>query len=73
MNTASQVEQLQPIAAKPQSLRGIGDLTQTVLFRVWSTLKWIMRRVKVQHARKNLRVCESVSLGGRSDLSRSSK
>jgi flagellar biogenesis protein FliO len=63
MNTASQVEQLQPIAGKPQPLRGIGDLTQTVLFRAWTTLKWIMQRVKVQQARKNLRVCESVSLG----------
>jgi len=35
MNTASQVEQLQPIAGKPQPLRGIGDLTRTVLFRAW--------------------------------------
>ena len=31
--------------------------------RIWSALKWIMQRVKAQQARKNLRVCETVSLG----------
>ena len=40
-----------------------GSAVQTLLMQIWSALQWIVQRVKVQQARKNLRVCETVSLG----------
>ncbi len=61
MNTASQVEQLHPVADKAQSHVSVGDRSQVLLIRTWSALKWIAQRAKAQQARKNLRVCESVS------------
>ena len=36
---------------------------RTWLAQVWNALKWILQRAKAQQARKNLRVCETVSLG----------
>lgn len=63
MNTLSQVGSLQPVADKSRSLPSARDFSQTLLVRTWSALKWIVLRVKVQQARKNLRVCETVSLG----------
>jgi flagellar biogenesis protein FliO len=63
MNTASQVEQLHPVVDKAQSHVSVGDRSQVLLIRTWSALKWIAQRAKAQQARKNLRVCESVSLG----------
>jgi flagellar biogenesis protein FliO len=62
MNTLSQVEPLQPVAQKP-SLSSVADWGQTLLGRAWSVLKWILQRARAQHSRKNLRVCETVSLG----------
>jgi len=63
MNTLSQVKPLQPVAVKPRSLPSVGDWRPTLLVKTWSALKWMMQRVKAQQARKNLRICESVSLG----------
>ena len=63
MNTLSQVEPLQPITDDSHSLPSVRDFSQTLLARTWSVLKWIGLRVKAQQARKNLRVCETVSLG----------
>jgi flagellar biogenesis protein FliO len=63
MSTAPQVEHLQSVADRTQSASSAGDLFQGPLMKAWSAFKWIMQHVKVQQARKNLRVCESVSLG----------
>ena len=63
MNTLAQVEPVQPVQDKSRSLPSVGDWSQTLLVRIWSILKWIVQRAKAQQARKNLRVCETVSLG----------
>ena len=63
MNTLAHLEPLQPVAGKARPLPSIGNWSQALLIRTWSALKWVMRRAKVQQARKNLRVCENVSLG----------
>ncbi|MBZ5649432.1 MAG: flagellar biosynthetic protein FliO [Acidobacteriia bacterium] len=63
MNTLSQVEPLQPVQDKSRTLPSVGDWSQTLLARIWSVLKWIVLRAKAQQGRKNLRVCETVSLG----------
>ncbi len=63
MNILSQAEVIQPAAGKAGSVPNIGDWSQTLLVRVWSALRWIMQRARAQQARKNLRVCETVSLG----------
>ena len=64
MNSLSQVEPLQPVQDKSRSLPSVGDWSQTLLVpEAWSVLKWILQRAKAQQARKNLRVCETVSLG----------
>src|SRR5271169_6882187 len=62
MSTAPQVERLQSVAETMDSRPGVGDW-RAFLHYAWSGLQWITRRVKVQHARRTLRVCESVSLG----------
>jgi flagellar biogenesis protein FliO len=55
-----------------QDLRVVGTRRIVVAFPEWvgvlgkqiaSAAKWILQGVKAQRARKNLRVCESVSLG----------
>ncbi len=56
MSTTPRIEPLQPVA-------DLGDWVQALLIRTWSALKRIAHRVKIQQARKSLRVCESVSLG----------
>jgi flagellar biogenesis protein FliO len=63
MNSASQVEQIQPVSGKLRPFPPAGDWRQSLLIKTWSGLKWVIRRAKAQQARKNLRVCESVSLG----------
>jgi flagellar biogenesis protein FliO len=63
MSTTPQVEPLPSAADRAYSRPGAGDWAQALLIKTWSALKWITQRVKVQHARKTLRVCESVSLG----------
>ena len=63
MNTASQIEPLSPTRGKTQSLPSIGAWIQPLMIRTWSALKWIMQRAKAQQARRDLRVCENVSLG----------
>ena len=49
--------------AKRDLSTSIGDWSQSLLVRIWSVLQWIMQRARAQQARKNLRVCETVSLG----------
>src|SRR5882724_10181997 len=63
MNTLSHLEPLQPVAGKARALPGFGERSQSMLIRAWSVLQWVLRRVRVQQARKSLRVCENVSLG----------
>jgi flagellar biogenesis protein FliO len=64
MNTAPQVEPLQPMSGEPLlSLPAVGHWSHALLLRTSSALKWIMQRVRAQQARRNLRVCENVSLG----------
>jgi len=63
MNSVPQIEPLQPIAGDGLSLPRVGHWGQTLWIRTWSALQWIMQRARAQHARKNLRVCENVSLG----------
>ena len=63
MNTLSQVEPLQPAAERPPSLSSVADWSQILFGRAWSACKWILQRARAQQARKNLRVCETVSLG----------
>ena len=68
MNTLSQVEPLQAVQDKSRSPVRVGNWSQTLLGRtwrvkIWNALKWILQRAKAQQARKNLRVCETVSLG----------
>jgi len=63
MNTLAQVDPLQPIAGESRPALKTGDWAQALLLRSWSAFKWMMQRVKVQPTRKNLRVCENVSLG----------
>ncbi len=61
MNILSKTERLQPVAGPARSVQNIGDWS--LLARTWRALKWIMQRARAQQARKNLRVCETVSLG----------
>jgi flagellar biogenesis protein FliO len=68
MNTLSQVEPLQPVPDQSRSFPSVRDGSQTLLGRtwllqIWNALKWILQHAKVQQAHKNLRVCETVSLG----------
>ncbi len=68
MNTLSQVEPLQATQETSRSPLRVGNWNQTLLGRTWrvktwNALKWILQRAKAQQARKNLRVCETVSLG----------
>jgi flagellar biogenesis protein FliO len=63
MNTLSPVELLQPVGEKTRPLPGIAVRSRTLLLHIWSILKWIMLRAKEQQTRKNLRICETVSLG----------
>ncbi len=63
MNTLSQLDSLRPAEAGSRSLPTVENWGQGLLVNTWSALKWIMRRAKAQQSRKNLRICETVSLG----------
>jgi len=63
MSSASRVEPLQPLAGESRSLPDTGDWSHALLSKAWSALKWIMQRATAQQARKNLRICETLSLG----------
>jgi flagellar biogenesis protein FliO len=63
MNTASQLEHLAATRVKPQSLPSIGAWFQALMIKTRTALRWIMQRARAQQARRNLRVCENVSLG----------
>ena len=63
MNTVSQVEALGPDVDKSRSFPNAGDWSQSLLIKTWRALQWILQRVTVKQARKNLKVCENVSLG----------
>lgn len=63
MNPVSQSELLLSIDSELVMLPKTGDRFQVLLMRIWSALKWIGQRAQAQQARKNLRVCENVSLG----------
>ncbi len=63
MNTLSHLERFQPVAGKARALPGFGERSLTLLIRTWRALQWVLRRVRVQQARRSLRVCENVSLG----------
>ena len=63
MSILSETETLHPVTGKARSLTNIGDWSQSLLVKVWSFLRWTMQRARAQQARKNLRVCETVSLG----------
>ncbi len=62
MNVVSQVEALGPID-ESRSIPNAADRGQILLARIWSFLQWMLQRVTVKQARKNLKVCENVSLG----------
>jgi flagellar biogenesis protein FliO len=63
MSTAPQLEELHSISDRAGSRRGVSNAVQSFLIATQRAFRWIARRVKVQQARKNLRICESVSLG----------
>jgi flagellar biogenesis protein FliO len=63
MNILSQVEPLRPTEVKSQSVRSFGQWGQALLVHSSSALKWVMQRARAQQSRKNLRICETVSLG----------
>ena len=63
MTTLSQVEPLRPVPGESRSLADAGHWSQTLLGKAWSAFKWIMQRARAQQAHRNLRVCETVSLG----------
>jgi flagellar biogenesis protein FliO len=63
MNIVSQVEALGPMVDESRTLPSKGISGQIFLTRVWSSFQWILQHVSVKQARKNLKVCENVSLG----------
>lgn len=73
MNSVSEIKPSGPIAAETLSLPRVENwnltlpsrtlLIRTLFSRIWDALKWLMQRARAQHVRKNLRVCENVSLG----------
>lgn len=62
MNVVSQVEAVVPID-ESRSIAGAADRGQILLARIWNAFQWMLQRVTVKQARKNLKVCENVSLG----------
>jgi flagellar biogenesis protein FliO len=63
MNIVSQVEALRPVVNESRTLPRTGDPGQVLLANIWSAFHWILQHVTVKQARKNLKVCENVSLG----------
>ena len=62
MNVVSQVEALGPID-ESRSIPRAADRGHILLARIWTAFQWTLQRVTVKQARKNLKVCENVSLG----------
>jgi flagellar biogenesis protein FliO len=62
MNAVSQVEALGAID-ESRSIPRRGAPGQILLAGIWSAFLRMLRRVTVKQARKNLKVCENVSLG----------
>ena len=63
MNIASQVEALGPLVDESRSMPRAADRGQISMARIWSAFQWMLQQVTVKQARKNLKVCENVSLG----------
>ena len=63
MNPVGQIEPLHPLAGEPASRERPGHGSQAIGFRISSALQWVLRQVRAKQAGKNLRVCETVSLG----------
>jgi flagellar biogenesis protein FliO len=63
MSTAPRLDQLTSVADRTPSLPRAEIWVEALVLKLWSALKWITRRVKVQQVRKSLRICENVSLG----------
>jgi flagellar biogenesis protein FliO len=62
MNPVTRAEQLQP-AAGASLVPSLKDASRTLLIKLWNGASWIIRRARAQQSRKNLKVCENVSLG----------
>ena len=63
MTPISQLDLSRPVASPPRPMPGARERIETLLINAWHACLWVARRIKVQQARKNLRICESVSLG----------
>lgn len=63
MNVVSQVETLGPIVDESRSMSSAADRGQVLLATMRNAVRWTLQRVTVKQARKNLKVCENVSLG----------
>src|SRR5450432_1911675 len=63
MNVVSQVQALGPVVDESRTLPSTEVSGQILLARIWSACQWILQHVTVKQARKNLKVCENVSLG----------
>jgi flagellar biogenesis protein FliO len=62
MSAAPQIEQL-PAVSRTESHSATGSWLHHLLLNAGSAFKWIAQRARAQQARKNLRICENVSLG----------
>lgn len=62
MNSLFEIDPL-PLAGEPLSLPRVGHWSQSLLQKISSAATWVTERARAQQARKNLRVCENVSLG----------
>jgi flagellar biogenesis protein FliO len=63
MTTLTQAGSLQPVPGKSRVVNGVALWGHNLLVSIWSSLKWILQRARAQQSRRNLRVCETVSLG----------
>ena len=65
MNSISQVEMMPAVSSELNSTKAASRLAglQTLAQQFISSISWILQRIKVQPARKTLRLCENLSLG----------
>jgi flagellar biogenesis protein FliO len=63
MSIVSHVEALGPIVDESRTIPSAADRGQILLARIWRPFQWMLQRVTVKQARKNLKVCENISLG----------
>jgi flagellar biogenesis protein FliO len=63
MNMVSQVEALGPTVDQSRSMVSAADRGEVFMARIWRAFRWMLQRVTVKQTRKNLKVCENVSLG----------